>query len=579
MKTPHCYRKNNTRNPIPGTRNPSTLFKYLTVIVAAFISLASWSSRLPANLIAENESDKNLASLLQQAEQAKADQLWRHAVRRYEDAINLADPTRRDELKERLRFCQTNANIEKRYRDESLARFLKNSDPQTAHDLLAEVCKYITMKFHQKTNQQQLLRDALYQLQIAAQNPVVIQQLQGAMPTLAWACERQKTHGSQCVQKQVDTLQSLILENDPPSLRSLIEITKTTLSAGEDEYHTSLNAWLLTELTYALADSLDEYSYLLTPSQYQSLYEHLGGYYVGVGVDLLFQGAYPTVFDVVPNSPAEQAGILPGDVLTRIADVPVKDKSDDFIAKLLSGAAKTPVTVCIRRDILEKQFSLTRALVEAPTVRYVKILDLPNRIGYLRIANFDRDTALELRRAVNSLKRRGVQKLIIDLRCNGGGIMASGIDAARLFLDRGAIVTVQSAQQTRRYAVDKNGSAVFKLPLVLLVNETTASAAEIFAAALADHKRATLVGQNTLGKAVVQTIYPLDKAPTALCITTASYVPPSQKIFQNTGITPNILIKNPEPALSMTALLSDQDPTLQTALNILTANPSQLAKK
>ena len=216
----------------------------------------------------------------------------------------------------------------------------------------------------------------------------------------------------------------------------------------------------------------------------------------------------------------------------------------------------------------------------------MKILDRPNQIGYLRISAFDRDTALELQRAVNSLKRRGVKKLILDLRCNGGGIMASAIDAAGLFLHRGTIVTVQSAQQNRRYAVDKNKTAVFKLPLVLLVNDSTASAAEIFAAALHDHQRANLVGQNTLGKALVQTIYPLDKAPTALCITTASYLPPSRKSFQSNGITPDFLIKNSqpetrnqEPILSMTDFLSDQDPTLKTALKLLKTNPHQLAKK
>jgi len=615
-----------------ATRNqqPQTLVIIWLLIIT--ICLASWSTRLPANLIAENEinqqdrvpcprlrghdewqpqakrsrvpcprlrghdewqpqakrseawdwrittsnPDKNLASLLQQAEQAKADLLWRQAVRRYDEAIILADPARRVELKERLRFCQTNANIEKRYRDESIARFLKNADPQTAHELLTELCKYITLKFHRKTDQQQLLRDAFYQLQIAAQNPLVLQQLHA------------KSITSPLLQIQIDNLQQLILENDHPSLSSLIEITDVTLTGleNENQNHKSLNAWLLTELAYAISDGLDDYSYLLTPRQYKSLYEHLGGYYVGVGVDLIFQGAYPIVFDVVQNSPAAQAGILPGDVLTRIADVTLKDRPDDFIAKLLTGAPKTPVTLCLRRDTLEKHFALTRALVEAPTVRYVQILDRPNKIGYLRISAFDRDTALELRRAVNSLKRRGVKKLAIDLRCNGGGIMTSAIDAARLFLHRGTIVTVQSAQQNRRYDVDKNQTAVFKLPLVLLVNDSTASAAEIFAAALQDHQRAKLVGQNTLGKAVVQTVFPLDNAPIALCITTASYLPPSRKSFQSNGITPNILInrqkpgtKNQEPTLSMTDFLSEQDPTLQTALKLLKTNPHQLAKK
>ena len=554
-----------------GNQKPQTVVILWVLIMT--ICLASWSSRLPANLIAEFESDpkENLASLLQQAEQAKTDRLWRQAVRRYEQALNLAVPSRYDELKERLRFCQTNANLEKRYRDESIARFLKNSDPKTAHLLLAEVCKTISLKYYLKTNPKQLLRNALYHLRIAAQNPLVLQQLHANPST------------SKFLQKRIDNLQLLCREKNCQSLRSLIEITEAPLT---DRPNNNLNAWLLTELAYALADGLDEYSYLLTPHQYKSLYEHLGGYYVGVGVDLVFRGSFPTVFDVVPNSPAAQAGIRPGDLLTRIADVPLNDKPDDLIAKLLTGAPNTPVSLCLRRDNRETLFSLTRSLVEAPTVRYVQILNPKNKIGYLRISNFDRDTALEVRRALDSLIRRGLQKLIIDLRYNGGGIMASAIDAARLFLERGAIVTVLSAQHSRRYVVDKNGSAVFQLPLVLLVDENTASAAEIFAAALQDHQRAVLVGQNTLGKALVQTIFPLDRAPSGLCITTASYLPPSRNSFQGTGVKPDVLIKKPEtgnrkpePILSMTDFLSDRDPTLKTALNILTAHSTQLAKK
>jgi len=572
MKPLNRYPQSITRNAEPEICNPTAFFQYLAAMVAIFFCLVSWSTRLPATLIADRQSDpKNLASLLEQAEQAKTNQRWRQAARRYEQAVNLADPSRHDELNERLRFCQIHVNLEKRYRDESIVRFLKKTDPQTAHDLLAEVCKMISLKYYLKTNPKQLLRNALYHLRIAAQNPLVLQQLNPNPST------------SKFLQKRIDNLQLLYREKNCQSLRSLIEITEVPLT---DRLNNNLNAWMLTELAYALADGLDEYSYLLTPHQYKSLYEHLGGYYVGVGVDLIFQGAYPTIFDVVPKSPAARAGIRPGDLLTRIADIPLKDKPDDFIAKLLTGPDKTPVTLCVRRDALETHFSLTRDLIEAPTVRYVKILDLKNKIGYLRISAFDRDTALEVRRAVNSLKHRGVKKLAIDIRCNGGGIMASGIDAARLFLKRGTIVTVQSAQQTRRYAVDKNATAVFNLPLVLLVDESTASAAEIFAAALQDHQRAALVGQNTLGKAVVQTIYPLDKAPTALCITTASYLPPSRKSFQSTGITPDFLIKYPitntrnqKSAISMTEFLSDQDPTLQTALNLLKTHPPQLAKK
>jgi len=132
---------------------------------------------------------------------------------------------------------------------------------------------------------------------------------------------------------------------------------------------------------------------------------------------------------------------------------------------------------------------------------------------------------MEIRRTIDRLKTRGIDALIIDLRSNGGGIMTSAIDAVRLFLDRGTIVRVKTAAETVRYEAETDGFIPYKMPLVILTDENTASAAEIFSAALKDHQRATIIGRKTRGKDLVQTVYQLQRSDAAICLTTASRYP------------------------------------------------------
>jgi carboxyl-terminal processing protease len=213
-------------------------------------------------------------------------------------------------------------------------------------------------------------------------------------------------------------------------------------------------------------------------------------------------------------------------------------------------------------------------LIDAPTVRHEKLLF--NTIGYLRIAGFDYDTALEMKKSIQKLEKNGAKSLVIDLRCNGGGIMSAAIDAVRLFINQGTIVTVHSAQDKTEYRAGGNFFDCFSLPLVILVDKNTASAAEIFTAALKDHHRAFVIGEKTLGKGVVQTVLPLSKNSIALCLTTASFIPPCQKSFHKCGIEPDILAKipdkGPKNALFRESSLLVDDPVLHKGICLLNRN-------
>jgi len=283
--------------------------------------------------------------------------------------------------------------------------------------------------------------------------------------------------------------------------------------------------------------------------------------------------SYPVVFDVVPQSPAYRGGIRPGDTLLEVDNRDVRDVTMGQIGTLIAGPAESEMTMTLARKKEIFTCSVTRRLIQAPSVRNVHVIDPDKHIGYLRVATFDQDTAMEMRRAIDKLVQAGARSLMVDLRCNGGGIMKSGIAAARVFLDRGAIVTVNSSQNTRTFRADALGPAPYKMPVALLVDENTASAAEIFTAALQDNRRATVIGRQTFGKGLVQSIYHLNQSGSALCLTTASYLPPGKISFHLTGITPNISItpaqQSTENVFSSACFLADDDSVLQQALRCL----------
>jgi carboxyl-terminal processing protease len=538
----------------------STNCDFLAKLFLLIVCLACWTTRLPAHLVAQPEdSAQHFTALLQQADQAANQNLWHQAVDYFEKARDLADDTHQPKIDQRLQWCRTHADLDDSYRDGSLIRLTRSLDPHQAHALLTEVLQLVSKKYYQKTELNELLEKSLLQLQAATCNSVVgsKQQLDDAFFAT--------------LKKQI----TLIIDDKTPVHHfTLNQLAPLTESLRKFSLKTGLGpSWAATELAYALVNSLDEYSYILSPLQYDQLTARLEGNYRGVGIDLVFEGSYPTIFDVVDNSPAARAGILPGDTLLRIDGINLEHQSSSRVGNLLAQGDKEPITVTLHRKNQEINFTLQREQLNAPSIRYVHLLDKDQKVGYLRVADFDNDTAYEMRRALSELKSKGAESILIDLRCNGGGVLHSAVDAARLFLDQGLIVTVNSASGTTTYRAQNDGYACSKLPLALLVDEHTASAAEIFTAALKDHQRATIVGRKTRGKALVQTIYQLQNAPTALSLTTASYLPPGNYNFHRKGILPDIEV-NPssldnQRVSSMAYYLSPDDTILHKSLACL----------
>jgi carboxyl-terminal processing protease len=272
----------------------------------------------------------------------------------------------------------------------------------------------------------------------------------------------------------------------------------------------------------------DPYSVYLSSERLARLTETTTGRYQGIGVELDVRDGWVTVVAPLPGTPAEQAGVQPGDRIVAIGGKPTEGWAPEEALRALRGAPGTVVSFVVERAGLDERlpFSVTRREIQFHPVQNALILR--DRVGYANLVSFSEESAHELRRAVDSLRRAGAQALVVDVRGNPGGLLEQGIAVTDLFLDPGLKI-VEMRGRTRdanQTFVDRAPQQFGGLPVAVLVDSATASAAEIFAGALQDHDRAVVVGTTTYGKGSAQSVFPLSDGA-AIKLTTALWYMPS----------------------------------------------------
>jgi len=296
--------------------------------------------------------------------------------------------------------------------------------------------------------------------------------------------------------------------------------------------------------------------------QYEQMTAVTRGQFGGIGVELTLESRVPEVIAPIDGTPAADAGIEPGDRISKIDAQSTTGMDVEEIVKRLRGAPGTRVTLTVsRNDRPPFQVTLSRAIIHVVSVKS----DLKgDNIGYVRIAAFTESTARELATAIGRLKDRArgrLNGLILDLRNDPGGLLDAAVEVAGDFTDGGVVVTTRgrTGQDDHVYRAPATGDLVRGTPIVVLINSASASAAEIVAGALQDHHRATVMGTRSFGKGSVQTIIPLD-GQGALRLTTALYYTPSGRSIQGQGIAPDIVVglpKNQQVANAVVTYESD----------------------
>ncbi|MEO0768440.1 MAG: S41 family peptidase, partial [Cyanobacteria bacterium J06649_4] len=312
---------------------------------------------------------------------------------------------------------------------------------------------------------------------------------------------------------------------------------RQTLLSGE--YTTRDAAY--SELRRVLRRLEDPYTRFLNPAQYAALTEQTSGEVTGVGIRLQKQGSELVVSGTLDLSPAQRAGIEPGDQILIIDGRSSRNLSIEEASQLIRGESGSQVTITLRhQDNTEETLILTREIVSVPTVSYELQRESDVAVGYIRLDEFSAHAAEQMSTAIDSLTEQGAEAFVLDLRGNPGGLLQASIDISRMWLPRGSIVRTVD-RDGNSDEITANRTAVTDLPMAVLVNGQSASSSEIVTGALGDNDRAVVVGNPTFGKALVQSLHGLSDG-SGLAVTVAHYYTPDGTDISTRGITPDISV-------------------------------------
>ena len=291
--------------------------------------------------------------------------------------------------------------------------------------------------------------------------------------------------------------------------------------------------------------SLDPYSAYMSPELFNEMQTDTKGEFGGLGIEIGMEAGVVKVIAPIDDTPAEQAGIKAGDYIVKIGKDQVQGKSLMEAVKLMRGPVGTTINLTVRRKNVKKplEFKITRKIIEIKSVNS-KVISKEKNIGYLRLKSFNENSDSQFLKSIKKFeKNQNIKGYVIDLRNNPGGLLTQAINITDLFLDDGEIVSTKGRKisETRKFFA-KKGDEVNGKPLIVLINNGSASAAEIFAGALKDHKRAIILGESSYGKGSVQSIIPL-KNGGGMRLTISKYYLPSGKSISEVGVTPDILVE------------------------------------
>ena len=352
-----------------------------------------------------------------------------------------------------------------------------------------------------------------------------------------------------------------------------LRVYSDVLSIIETNYvNEKKNSEIIYESIKGMVKNLDPHSSFMPPRDYKELQVETKGKFGGLGIEISIKDRYLIIISPIEDTPAFRAGLKSGDKIIKIEDNSTKDMDIMDAIKLMRGEPGTKINITIERKGLKKPKSIVikRDIIN---IKSVKSKIIKNKFGYIRITQFQENTTNDFKNALNSLllNEHKIIGLIIDLRSNPGGLLTQAVNIVDQFLDEGLIVYTDGRIPSKNLQYHaNNGSKKYNFNIVILVNEGSASASEIVAGSLQDHKRAIVIGRKTFGKGTVQTIFPLIDG-SGLRLTTAKYYLPSHRTIHGTGIEPDINIeiqKDNETSQSEDTLMKKTDAPLSDSIII-----------
>ncbi len=345
-----------------------------------------------------------------------------------------------------------------------------------------------------------------------------------------------------------------------------IDLFSEVLEKVNEEYVDEVNqSEIMDSAINGVLQSLDPYSSYMSPEMFENMQTETSGEFGGLGIEVGMEAGVVKVISPIDNSPAYRVGVKAGDYIVKINDVQVQGKSLNEAVELMRGPVNSDIEITVRRPGTKKAliFKITREVIKIQSVK-TKLIE---NVGYIRLTAFNENSSEQIKKKIKEFKKnQKVKNYILDLRNNPGGLLSQAIKISDFFLDDGEIVSTKSRKnyENRKWFA-KKGDLINGNTLVVLINYGSASASEIVAGALKDHKRAILVGENTYGKGSVQSIIPM-KNKGAIRLTVSKYYLPSGESISEVGVSPDIEVAESNDDFRID---TDTDNQLKFALKLL----------
>jgi carboxyl-terminal processing protease len=456
--------------------------------------------------------------------------------------------------------------ITARYQNPEMLGFLQRMNGNQAMNLYVEASRLIDSRHVSPISYEARTRRAMEGLSVALENSAFLQASGG----------RADVNQLRALQQE---LRQLTEANPPRSANEAIGLMQFAADLANQRMGVRREAVAL-EFFNGTLDSLDKYSaFVPTKAAYGALDVEelrtaaLEENIVGVGVELKKHDQGALVLGTVENGPAHRAGLVRGDIITGVDGQNIAGLSISQAANYISGAAGTPVTFRILRNGQQFTSSLRRENIYVSSVTGAQMLD--RETGYVRLKQFSESSAEDLEKALWSLYRGGMKTIVLDLRGNPGGLLTEAVQVSDLFIPSGRIVATKGRTASDDSDEQATYEKTWRLPMVVLVDENSASASEIFAAAIQENRRGVIVGRNSYGKGTVQTHFPLQSVSGNLKLTTAKFYSPNGREMEGSGVRPDVAVTTLVDEIVTTELARDAD--VQMAMDVISRGlPAQL---
>jgi carboxyl-terminal processing protease len=493
---------------------------------------------VPNRVVADVPSAQSLQAInesevLDLGRKLEQERRWHEAILHYERAAK-KNPNLKAVL-ERLQVCRVHHDVTRRYSDRSFLQTIDTSSPSDALEVFSEVIAKLEVYYVERVDYYRLALHGTAFLEVALTEPDFLGKYLRNTDRESIENFRKNIHKSVFGRK-------VIHANDLKSTATFVA------KQASDQLGIPITA-VIYEYIAGSVGLLDPYSALLTPGEYREVMSQIEGNLIGLGVELWAEGSELRIVDVFRGGPAFYAGLAPQQQIVKVDGMAVREIGAKKAADLLRGPEGSQVRLQLQTaDERMIDVRVERRRVEVPSVSIAEMAE-PG-IGYIRITNFQKTTPAEVGKAMFELSGKGMKSLIIDLRKNPGGLLDAAVELADQFLHEGTIVSTQGRNGHENHNFTAKSYGTWDIPLVLLIDEDSASASEIFAGAMHDHSRATIVGQTSYGKGSVQGVFHNEKGNGGLRLTVSKFYSPNGTPISANGIQPNVPVESESQPLA-----------------------------